>query len=290
MEGQLPDGVGGKDVILALCGLFHENEALNHAVEFGGPGVAHLSIEARMTIANMSTEWGALAGVFPVDDVTAAWLTQRAEGLVRRYRGQAEEEMPERVRRSVEIAAQVGAGNGRVNADHGARYARELRLDLSRLRPYVVGPNDVSRLSPVDLIEVQKVQVHKAYIVSCVNSRASDLAAAAKVLEGRHVAPGVELYVAAASSQVQEQSSRDGHWQTLLKAGEWPFDPSLSLHYEHINQWPSDPSDRVLSAHYSTHNFHVTHHLALFTCHRCDRAAPWLRSLRGSRPWAVERG
>jgi homoaconitate hydratase len=242
LEGQLPDGVGGKDVILALCGLFHENEALNHAIEFGGPGVAHLSIEARMTIANMSTEWGALAGVFPVDDVTAAWLTQRAEGLVRRYRGQAEEEMPERVRRSAEIAAQVGAGNGRVTADHGARYARELRLDLSRLRPYVVGPNDVSRLSPVDLIEVQKVAVHKAYIVSCVNSRASDLAAAAKVLEGRHVAPGVELYVAAASSQVQEQSSRDGHWQTLLKAGKRPFDPSLSLHYQHINQWPFDPN------------------------------------------------
>ena len=70
LKGKLSPGVTGKDVIIALCGLFNKDEVLNHAVEFVGDGVAHLSMDARMTIANMTTEWGALAGVFPFDEVT----------------------------------------------------------------------------------------------------------------------------------------------------------------------------------------------------------------------------
>ena len=64
-------------MIIALCGLFNKDEVLNHAVEFLGDGVAHLSMAARMTIANMTTEWGALAGVFPFDEVTVKYLRSR---------------------------------------------------------------------------------------------------------------------------------------------------------------------------------------------------------------------
>ena len=67
----------GKDVIIALCGLFNKDEVLNHAVEFMGDGVTNLSMAARMTIANMTTEWGALAGVFPFDEVTVNYLLSR---------------------------------------------------------------------------------------------------------------------------------------------------------------------------------------------------------------------
>src|SRR5436305_2537980 len=69
LKGNLSAGVTGKDVIIALCGLFNKDEVLNHTVEFVGDGVADLPMSARMTIANMTTEWGALAGVFTFDDV-----------------------------------------------------------------------------------------------------------------------------------------------------------------------------------------------------------------------------
>src|SRR5438270_5049437 len=77
LKGNLSPGVTGKDVIIALCGLFNKDEVLNHAVEFLGDGVANLAMAARMTIANMTTEWGALAGVFPFDQVTVNYLRSR---------------------------------------------------------------------------------------------------------------------------------------------------------------------------------------------------------------------
>src|SRR5207248_214280 len=76
----------GKDVIIALCGLFNKDEVLNHAVEFMGNGVANLSMSARMTIANMTTEWGALAGVFPFDEVTVNYLRSRVGEFTSRKR------------------------------------------------------------------------------------------------------------------------------------------------------------------------------------------------------------
>src|SRR5918912_4068742 len=77
LKGRLSAGVTGKDVIIALCGLFNKDEVLNHAVEFTGDGAANLPMSARMTIANMTTEWGALAGVFPFDEVTVEYLRSR---------------------------------------------------------------------------------------------------------------------------------------------------------------------------------------------------------------------
>src|SRR5260370_40832131 len=77
LKGKLLPGVVGKDVIIALCGLFNKDEVLNHTVEFVGDGTAHLPMSARMTIANMTTEWGALAGVFPFDETTLNSLRSR---------------------------------------------------------------------------------------------------------------------------------------------------------------------------------------------------------------------
>ncbi len=77
LKGKLSPGVVGKDVIIALCGLFNKDEVLNHTVEFVGEGVTNLAMSARMTIANMTTEWGALAGVFPFDKVTVDYTRSR---------------------------------------------------------------------------------------------------------------------------------------------------------------------------------------------------------------------
>ena len=76
LHGKLRPGVTGKDVIVTLCGLFNKDEVLNHAVEFVGDGVASLSVEQRMTIANMTTEWGALVGLFPFDEALRDYLLE----------------------------------------------------------------------------------------------------------------------------------------------------------------------------------------------------------------------
>src|SRR6202167_4131650 len=83
LEGKLSPGVTGKDVIITLCALYNREEVLNAAVEFTGPGVASLSMDARLSIANMSTEWGALVGWFPVDAVTLTYLDARTRELRR---------------------------------------------------------------------------------------------------------------------------------------------------------------------------------------------------------------
>src|SRR6266496_5797637 len=81
LEGKLPEGVTGKDVIISLCGLYNHDEALNAAVEFSGLGVAGLSMDARFSISNMSTEWGPLVAWFPVDDITIRYLRRMQQLL-----------------------------------------------------------------------------------------------------------------------------------------------------------------------------------------------------------------
>ncbi len=79
LKGKLQKGVTGKDVIIALSGYFNRDEVLNHIVEFHGEGVKALSLEQRLTVANMTTEWGALGGVFPIDEITFDCLRKRAD-------------------------------------------------------------------------------------------------------------------------------------------------------------------------------------------------------------------
>src|SRR5207237_3090111 len=74
LEGELPEGATGKDVIITLCGLYNHDEVLNAAIEFTGAGIASLSMDARLSISNMTTEWGPLVGWFPVDEITIAYL------------------------------------------------------------------------------------------------------------------------------------------------------------------------------------------------------------------------
>jgi homoaconitate hydratase len=92
LEGKLPEGVSGKDVIITFCGLYNHDEALNAAVEFSGPGVASLSMDARFSISNMSTEWGPIVAWFPVDDVTIHYL----RGVYQRLQEQGIERFTEK--------------------------------------------------------------------------------------------------------------------------------------------------------------------------------------------------
>ncbi|RMF81463.1 MAG: homoaconitase, partial [Planctomycetota bacterium] len=209
LTGKTRAGVVGKDVIIALCGIFNHDEVLNCCIEFDGPGVASLSIEERMTIANMTTEWGALAGVFPYDEVTSEYLRRRAAAFAERG-----DEKPR-----ITEALVDSFDRDPPKADPDAQYAKELELDLSAVAPYVSGPNTVKTITPLAEIEARRERIDKAYLMSCVNGRLQDFAAAADVARGRRVADGVEFYIAAASDEVQRQAQKLGYWKTLLDAG-----------------------------------------------------------------------
>ncbi len=226
LTGKLQSGVTGKDVIIALCGFFNHDEVLNHVIEFVGDGIKNISIDERLTIANMTTDWGALAGVFPIDDVTIYWLHKRNEFIKKR---------------GLENVASDIDGGGRhprinqerindlekniLRADKDAYYSKTLSLDLSTIQPFVSGPNTIKVVTSVVELKRNAVKINKAYLVSCVNSRVDDIAEAAKIAKGKKIANGVKFYIAAASSEVQTEAERRGDWQALIEAGAIPLPP-----------------------------------------------------------------
>src|SRR4051812_16893768 len=220
LKGKLLPGVVGKDVIIALCGLFNRDEVLNHAVEFVGDGAANLPMSARMTIANMTTEWGALAGVFPFDETTVKYLRSRVPEFTTPKRpgkrgaksrsGYTNADVDEWWKNRTES-----------NADPDAEYAIELELDLATVVPHVSGPNEVKTMVSLPEMERKRVPIQKAYLLSCVNARFEDLRDAAEVIRSRggRVADGVEFYLAPASAETQARAESSGDWQTLIGAG-----------------------------------------------------------------------
>lgn len=218
--GVLPKGVTGKDVIVALCGLFNNDEVLNHAIEFTGSEqtMRSLPVDDRLAIANMTTEWGALTGLFPIDNILQAWMRAKATASAL-FDGKDVE--PKFSHARIDELMQ-----NQLSADKGATYAKSLYLNLSTLSPYVSGPNSVKVATPLRDLEAKDIKLNKAYLVSCTNSRASDLAAAARVFteasasgSPAKIAPGVEFYIAAASIPEQEAAEDAGDWQTLIEAG-----------------------------------------------------------------------
>ncbi len=231
--GALPQGVTGKDVIVALSGLFNDDQVLNHAIEFTGSEetMRSLPVDARLTIANMTTEWGALTGLFPIDSTLEKWLRARATMAA--------------VHQSKDLSYALTAkrfAHQRLDdlfanptiADSGAKYAKYLHINLSTLSPHVSGPNSVKVATPIEELSAQNIKVDKAYLVSCTNSRASDLAAAAKVFKDAvkangapvSIANGVKFYIAAASLPEQQTAEDAGDWQAMLDAGAIALPPA----------------------------------------------------------------
>ena len=229
--GILPEGVTGKDVIVALCGLFNKDEVLNHAIEFTGTEetMKSLPVDDRLAIANMTTEWGALSGLFPIDDVLKGWLRYKATEAST-YKSPTQTASPTSDRFNHQRLDELFADP--LTADKGAEYAKELYLDLSTLSPYVSGPNSVKVATPLAELEEQNIEIDKAYLVSCTNSRCSDIAAAARVFREAannnngtvpKIDDGVDFYIAAASLPEQQAAEEQGDWQILLQAGAQPL-------------------------------------------------------------------
>lgn len=164
----------------------------------------------------MTTEWGALSGLMPMDSVLQGWL--RAKATVATMEKTADTSTHERFTH----ARLDQLFKEQLVADKDATYAKTLYLNLSTLSPYISGPNSVKIATPLKELEEQKIKIDKAYLVSCTNSRASDLAAAARVFkeaaeknDGKipRIADGVAFYIAAASLPEQQAAEDAGDWQ-----------------------------------------------------------------------------
>ncbi|KAF5341878.1 hypothetical protein D9611_001862 [Ephemerocybe angulata] len=219
LKGRLAPGVSGKDVIVALCGSFNKDEVLNAALEFTGEGVSTLSVDERLTISNMTTEWGALAGVFPVDETLLKWYDSLIKKLEFRTFSSSAGIPPPPTHPRLNKDRLDSIRSSSLASDADAQYSSHLVFDLSTLVPHVSGPNSVKVSTPLPVLESQNIKINKAYLVSCTNSRASDIASAAAVIRGKKVAPGVEFYIAAASSTVQQEAEASGDWEALVQAG-----------------------------------------------------------------------
>ena len=181
--------VGGKDVILHLIGMIGVDGALYKSLEFTGEGVASLSIDDRLCIANMAIEAGAKNGIFPVDEVTMSYVEGRFQ------------------REPVVYAA-----------DEDAEYEQVITIDLSALRPTVAFPHLPENTKTIDECNGQ-VKIDQAAIGSCTNGRMEDMRAAAEILKGRKVAKGVRCIVIPATQDIWLQSMHEGLFDIFVEAG-----------------------------------------------------------------------
>ena len=201
LHGALRPGVTAKDLALTLIGALGSDGALYQAVEFAGEGVERLQVEERMILANMMAEMGAKSAYLPPDERTFAWLAPR---LAQRLG------MTERAARA-RLEAQA------LYPDPNARYARVVEVDLTAVQPVVARPHRVDNVA--SLAEVAGTPIQQAFIGTCTHGRLSDLEAAARVLQGRKVAPGVRLLVIPASREVYIEALQRGIIQVFLEAG-----------------------------------------------------------------------
>ena len=190
LKGKPTGFVSGKDVILHLIGEIGVDGALYQSLEFTGDGVAALSMDDRLSIANMAIEAGAKNGIFPVDDVTRSYCEGRF------------------TRTPVEYTA-----------DEDAEYTREVVIDLSTLRPTVSVPHLPENTRTIDEIGEKEVKIDQAVIGSCTNGRMEDLRAAASLLKGRKVADGVRCIVIPGTQQIYLQAMKEGLIETFITAG-----------------------------------------------------------------------
>ena len=216
LEGELPPGVTAKDFALRVIGDLGADGGLYMSVEFHGGGIAALSLESRMVLPNMMAEFGAKNAWVAPDEKTVAYLRQ---GLKRRL-GDYE---TERLRDSA-LDADGSISQSRNLAisqsllpDPDAQYAATHYYRAADLEPYIACPHSVDNVVPLGQIAGTPIQ--QAFLGTCTNGRIEDLAAAAAVMRGRRVAPGVRFIVIPASSQVLRDALALGYIQDFVEAG-----------------------------------------------------------------------
>lgn len=187
--GELNKYVGGKDVILDIIGRIGVDGALYKSMEFGGEGLASLSMDDRLCIANMAIEAGAKNGIFEVDDITVEYVRQRTE-------------------RPFKIYA----------PDEDADYEITIDIDLSALKPTVAFPHLPENTKTLEKL-TEDIPIDQVVIGSCTNGRISDLRAAADILVGRKVDPNVRTIVFPATQAIYLQAMEEGLIKIFIESG-----------------------------------------------------------------------
>jgi 3-isopropylmalate/(R)-2-methylmalate dehydratase large subunit len=190
IDGQLPEGVYAKDIMLKLIGDLTADGATYCSVEFHGSYVETLSVSERMTLCNLAMELGAKCAYVPPNEITRQYLAER---------GVSPDEYEE------------------IYPSDDARYIKTIHMDAANMVPQVSCPHTVDNVRPIT--EVCGTKVDQVFIGSCANAKYEDLAVAAKYLKGNKVAPGVRLIITPASRHVLDRAVKDGIFTTLLEAG-----------------------------------------------------------------------
>jgi len=217
-EGELPPGCTAKDMVLALIGEVGVAGGVGHVVEYAGPAIEKLSMAGRMTVCNMTIEWGARAGMVAPDETTFRYLSERGVEIRPEWRG--------------------------LSSDPDAEFDRVVTVDVSKLVPQVTWGTNPGMVVPVDGVVPQpaseqderalkymdlvpgtpmrEIRIDRVFIGSCTNSRIEDLRAAAAIVKGHKVAPSVRAMVVPGSAQVKAQAEAEGLDQVFTAAGfEW---------------------------------------------------------------------
>jgi 3-isopropylmalate/(R)-2-methylmalate dehydratase large subunit len=187
-KGKLPKWISGKDLILLLIGKISVSGAQYKALEFGGPAIDELSVEGRLTMANMVIEAGAKNGIFPADDKVKEYLKDRTrnKGIV-------------------------------FQADPDAEYERTVEINVTGIKPLVAYPHLPENIH--EAAEGNNIKIDQVVIGSCTNGRIEDLRIAALILKGRKVAKGVRCLIIPATPAIYRQALDEGLFTIFLDAG-----------------------------------------------------------------------
>lgn len=188
IKGEKAPYISGKDVVLHLIGEIGVDGALYKSLEFTGDGIRNLSMDDRLCIANMAIECGAKNGIFPVDDVTLAYVNGRSERPYKVF-----------------------------EADEDAEYDQVVEIDLSTLRPTVAFPHLPENTRTID--ECPEIKIDQVVIGSCTNGRMEDMRVAAQILKGKKVAKNVRVIIIPATQSIYLQCIREGLTEIFIEAG-----------------------------------------------------------------------
>ena len=188
LTGKLPANCSGKDVILTIIGKIGVDGALYKSMEFVGDGVASLSMDDRLCICNMAIEAGAKNGIFPVDEVTTAYLTGRSRREWTVY-----------------------------EADPDAEYEQTFEIDLAAIEPTVSWPHLPENTHTAK--ESEAIAIDQVVIGSCTNGRLEDMQAAYEILKGKTIAPGVRGIIIPGTMQVYKACLQNGWLEAFIDAG-----------------------------------------------------------------------
>ncbi len=188
VKGQIPKGVYSKDVMLYIIHKLGVNGATYKSVEFSGEVIDKLSLDARLTITNMTIEFGAKCGLMVPDKKVSGYLKKAG---VRKYKA--------------------------VYPGRKAFYDEVIEFDISKLSPYLAKPHSVDNGLRVE--EADDIKINQAFLGTCTNGRLEDLKIGAEILKSRKVHPGVKLLVAPASRQIFLEAFKSGVLKTFLEAG-----------------------------------------------------------------------